>query len=245
VETNWVIQRPEGVTTVLHPVIVLPDKGDAALPNDQLKASSPFQRYGLPDALTNAVPNLAAPFALCAVDAMVLPNGPDSYYHPRSAGGKTVDSGKMILEEFIPRLADLGLDISKVAFWGWFMGGYGALRLGAIYNQQNPGRVAGIVAVNPALGVNSSPDPAGFDGSDDYRQNSVWNQSTLDELNKIPLRVDYGTSNTFSAGDRQLLSRLTAKTDGGSASGGDSDQFLKTLVPDELQFLGKCFGSKR
>ncbi|EFV15116.1 hypothetical protein [Segniliparus rugosus] len=235
VDTRWSIQRPAGVHSVLHPVILLHRQGD--------NHASPFRDLQLSEALSSAVAAGVTPFALCSVDAQAS-NNSDSFYHPRSVQGKTVDSGKMVLEEFLPLLATKGLDISKVAFWGWVMGGYGALRLGALYEQAHPGSVAGIVAVSPALGVRNPPLSGSFDGSDDYQKNAVSNYA--DTLRKIPLRIDSGSSGSYVDGARLLISQLApAQVQGGIQSGSaEDDSFLKALVPDELAFLGKCFNGR-
>ena len=234
VDTKWSIQRPAGVHSVLHPVILLHRQGG--------DHTSPSKDLQLPEALSNAVANGVTPFALCSVDAQAS-NSADSFYHPRSAQGKTVDSGKMILEEFIPLLATKGLDVSKVAFWGWIMGGYGALRLGALYEQAHAGSVAGIVSVSPALGVHNPPLSGSFDGSDDYQKNAVSNY--LDTLRKIPLRIDSGRSGSYVDGARALISQLAPAQVPDTFKPGNSEDeaFLKSLVPDELAFLGKCFSA--
>lgn len=236
VDTKWSIQRPAGVRSVLHPVILLHRQGD--------DHASPSKDLQLPEALTAAVAEGVTPFALCSVDAQG-PNDTDSFYHPRSAQGKTVDSGKMILEEFIPLLATKGVDVSKVAFWGWVMGGYGALRLGALYEQAHPGAVAGIVSVSPALGVRNPPLPGSFDGADDYQKNSVSNY--IDTLRKIPLRIDSGRNGSYVDGARALVNQLAPPaevSDTFKPGNSEDESFLKSLVPDELAFLGKCFSAR-
>ncbi|MGL6234599.1 MAG: esterase [Segniliparus sp.] len=235
-DTKWSIQRPAGVHSVLHPVVLLHRLGG--------DHTSPFRDLQLAEALTTAVSGGVTPFALCSVDAQAS-DGSDSFYHPRSVQGKTVDSGKMILEELLPLLATKGLDISKVAFWGWGMGGYGALRLGALYEQAHAGAVAGIVATSPALGVRNPPSPQGsFDGPGDYQKNAISNY--LDTLRKVPLRIDSGRSGSYVDGARALISELApAQVQGGVKDGAsEDDTFLKSLVPDELAFLGKGFSAR-
>jgi lipoyl(octanoyl) transferase len=60
----------------------------------------------LPAAVAHGVP----PFAIATVD------GGTTYYHPRPSGE---DAGAMVLDEFLPMLADHGLDTRRVPFQGW------------------------------------------------------------------------------------------------------------------------------
>src|SRR5215469_14006275 len=53
--------------------------------------------------------------------------GANDYWHPRRSGS---DAGAMVINELLPMLAGHGIDTSRVAFLGWSMGGYGAVRLG-------------------------------------------------------------------------------------------------------------------
>ena len=100
----------------------------------------------------------------------------------------------MVLDEFLPLLAEQGLDTSRVAFLGWSMGGYGAMLLGA---RLGAGRTAGICAVSPALWTSSgAAAPGAFDGAEDYAANSVWG---LGALNGIPLRIDCGDDDPFAS----------------------------------------------
>ena len=113
VVTNWIVARPPGQTEPLRPVILLHGKDS----NAQTVMSMGAERF-----LADAVAAGVAPFALAAVD------GGNGYWHRRASGD---DSGAMVLDEFLPLLADHGLDTSRVAFLGWSMGGYGAMLLGS------------------------------------------------------------------------------------------------------------------
>jgi len=112
---------------------------------------------GVQDALTQAVKIGWPPFAVVSVD------GGNSYWHKRASGE---DTGAMVLTELLPILSSQGLDTSRVAFLGWSMGGYGALRLGAWLG---PARTAAICAVSPALWTSfMATDPGAFDSVEDY-----------------------------------------------------------------------------
>ena len=52
----------------------------------------------------------------------------------------------MVLDEFLPLLADQGLATARVGLMGWSMGGYAALRLGAVLG---PEGCAVVVADEP------------------------------------------------------------------------------------------------
>ncbi|MBN7459800.1 alpha/beta hydrolase, partial [Mycobacteroides abscessus subsp. abscessus] len=108
VRTEWRIARPPGVTGPIRPIIALHGKGQTA---------AGVMEGGVENMLAQAVAAGAKPFALASVD------GGGGYWHKRASGE---DSGAMVLNEFIPLLAEQGLDTSRVAFLGWSMGGYGA-----------------------------------------------------------------------------------------------------------------------
>ena len=128
--TNYVIARPPGQIGPLRPVIALHGVRGSA---------KQVMSFGVEQVLADLVKAGRPPFAVVAVD------GGDSYWH-RRAGGE--DAGSMVLNELIPMLSTMNLDITRVGFIGWSMGGYGAMLLGA---RLGPARTAGICAVSPAL----------------------------------------------------------------------------------------------
>ena len=79
-------------------------------------------------------------FALASVDG-----GDHTYRHHRADG---TDAGAMVTEEFLPLLAAHGLDTRRIGFFGWSMGGFGALWLSGVLGA---GRVAAAAALSPAL----------------------------------------------------------------------------------------------
>ena len=119
--------RPDGPVTT---VIALHGRGSSA---------SGVMDMGVEAGLAQMVKAGYPPFAVVAVD------GGDSWWHRRVTGE---DSGAMVLTELLPMLATKGLDMSRVGFIGWSMGGYGALLLGGMLG---PARTAAICAVAPAL----------------------------------------------------------------------------------------------
>lgn len=61
------------------------------------------------------------PIAIASID------GDNRYWHARADGD---DPAGMVMDEFLPRLQAMSIDIGRLAFTGYSMGGYGALRFG-------------------------------------------------------------------------------------------------------------------
>jgi S-formylglutathione hydrolase FrmB len=215
VDTKYAIARPPGASQSLRPVIALHGRdGNAAGVMDM----------GVADGLAQAVKVGWPPFAVVSVDG-----GPNSYWHKRASGE---DAGAMVLTELLPLLGTKGLDTSRVAFMGWSMGGYGALRLGAWLG---PGRTAAICAVSPALWTTyMGTDPGAFDGSDDWARNTVFG---LPALSTIPVRVDCGTSDRFAAAARQFVAQLHRPPAGGFWPGGHDVSFWTKMMPADLTWI--------
>ena len=212
--TNWIIARPPGQTGPLRPVIALHGvRGNA----------KQVMTFGIEDGLAELVKAGRPPFAVVSVD------GGDSYWH-RRAGGE--DAGSMVLNELIPILATQGLDISRVGFMGWSMGGYGALLLGA---RLGPQRTAGICAISPALYQSYTASTIGaFDSYDDWTKNTVFG---LPALSSIPLRVDCGLDDRFSPAIHQFIAQLRTPPAGGFTAGGHDETYWRQELPGELGWL--------
>ncbi len=214
IATNWAIARPPGQTALLRPVIALHGKGGSAA---QVMAGGVEQ--GLAEAVDAGLP----PVAVVAVD------GGGSYWHKRASGE---DSGAMVLDELIPMLGVQGLDVSRVGFLGWSMGGYGALLLGA---RLGAPRTAAICAVSPALWTSAgAAAPGAFDDAADYAANSVWG---LPGLASIPIRIDCGDSDPFYSGTRQFIAQLANPPAGGFSPGGHDAAFWSSQLPAELTWM--------
>jgi enterochelin esterase-like enzyme len=214
IETNWAIARPPGHPLTLRPVIALHGRDSNA---------TEVMDLGIADGLARVVKAGLPPFAVVSVD------GGNTYWHRRASGA---DSGAMVLTELLPMLATQGLDISRVAFMGWSMGGYGALLLGA---RLGPARTAGICAVSPALWTSYlQTDDGAFDSSDDWATNTVFG---LRQLESIPIRVDCGTSDRFYEASRQFVAQLQKPAAGGFSPGGHDGAYWHRQLPDELTWL--------
>ncbi|KAA1432281.1 alpha/beta hydrolase [Mycolicibacter arupensis] len=215
VETNWIIARPPGQTAPLRPVIALHCKdGDAAWVMD----------LGVEEELAKLTAAGRPPFAVVAVD------GGNTYWRRHSTGE---DSGAMVLNELIPMLPEKGIDITRVGFIGWSMGGYGALQLGT---RLGPSRTAGICAVSPAIYMTYFGAPAGaFDSIDDWRTNSVFNLAP--RLAPFPLRVDCGTADSFAYATKSFIGQLNPPPAGGFAPGGHDVSYWQAQLPAQLAWL--------
>jgi predicted esterase len=100
---------------------------------------SDYRSFGLPRFLTAAVRRGSPPFVLMGADGGVLWWERD----PESSD----DPGRMVLEE-LPRWAEQrGFDASRLAGWGWSMGGFGVLHIA----ETQPGFVRGVAAFSPAV----------------------------------------------------------------------------------------------
>lgn len=212
--THWAIARPPNQTIPLRPVIALHGKGSDA---------ATVMAGGVEEALAQAVSAGIPPFAVVVVD------GGGGYWH-RRAGGE--DSGAMVLDELLPLLAGQQLDVSRVGFLGWSMGGYGALLLGA---RLGAARTAAICAVSPALWVSpGAAAPGAFDGAADFAANSVFG---LPALGSIPIRIDCGDSDPFYSATKAFIAQLPRAPAGGFSPGGHDASFWSAQLPGELTWL--------
>lgn len=215
-ETGWAILRPKGAAGPLRPVIHLHGLG-----GDHTDVFGFDFAGGLAAA--------GRPFAVVGVDGGKMGEG--TYFHPRATGE---DAGQMVIQELIPLLGQRGLDISKVAFHGISMGGFGALRIGALLG---PARAAAICAASPALWLpGAGTAPGAFDSLEDHQRHSGFELRSA--LSQIPLRIDIGESDPFAAAARSFISGLDPKPEGGFFPGGHDGAFWGAHLPDELVWLG-------
>jgi dienelactone hydrolase len=180
----------------------------------------------LPAAVRAGVP----PFAIATVD------GGDTYYHPRSTGE---DAGAMVLDELLPRLADRRLDTGRLAFPGWSMGGYGALRLAALAGSP---RVHAVAALSPALWTDpGAASSDGFADAAEYQQFSVMGHQT--DLDGIPVRVDCGREDPFYSADRTYVDGFDRPVTSTFQAGAHDPAYWTRMVPAQLAFVGRRLGS--
>ncbi|WP_028462664.1 alpha/beta hydrolase family protein [Nocardia sp. 348MFTsu5.1] len=221
-ETNWMVARPAGVTGELPVVVVL-----HALNTDHRAAF--MGGLEMQSLMQDWATEGNAPFALASVDA------DRSYYHPRTDG---TDGGAMVLDEFLPLLEgnpELGLRTDRIGFFGWSMGGYGALRLGAMLGAP---RVAAIAVSSPALwGDPANFPPRAFDTLADYQANSLFGQQ--DSFTQIPLLIECGSSDQFFTYTRQWMAGLRPPPAFGTSPGGHTNRYWRGVLPEQIAFLGR------
>jgi pimeloyl-ACP methyl ester carboxylesterase len=111
------------------------------------KRPGDFAATGLGRFLTDAVRRGAAPFVLAGA------TGDRLAWRP----GRADDPQRMVHEELPAWCAERGFDTSRLAAWGWSMGGFGALLLAETF----PGFVRSVAAFSPAV----VPGDAVFDGA--------------------------------------------------------------------------------
>ncbi|GAA4818989.1 alpha/beta hydrolase [Nocardioides caeni] len=222
-EVGWAVARPprSGAAAPLPVVLVLHGRG-----NDH---RMPFQRdgLGLDRFLARAVDDGLPPFALASVD------GGEAYWHDRADGDR---AQTMVLDEFLPLLADQGLDTSRIALAGWSMGGFGALHLGAVLG---PERVAAVAALSPALWHDyDDTAPGAYDDADDFDRVSVMDRQA--DLDGIAVRVDCGQGDPFCAAGRDYVDGFDHRPAGGFQLGDHDRGYWRRMAPDVLQFVGEA-----
>jgi hypothetical protein len=167
------------------------------------------------------------PFAIASVDG-----GSATNWHPRADGD---DPQRMVVHEFLPRLAGRGLVTEPLGLWGWSLGGYGALLLAAVLGAQHVGAV---VAASPALWQSfGDTEPNVFDDEADFGRNNVFTRE--EELAGIPLRIDIGDNDPFTPAVEEFRAALSPTPAGGVSAGFHDEAFWMRVAPAEIEFLGQ------
>jgi S-formylglutathione hydrolase FrmB len=172
-----------------------------------------------------------APFVLACAQ------GDDRYWPPRADGD---DPLRMLTDEFLPMLRDLGATTAPMGVFGWSMGGYGALlwaRLAADGALPRGVRLTAAVAESPALFRSYGAATRGsFDSAADFAR---WGDllARPGVGSGVVVRVDCGTSDPFAEVTRAYRARVTA--DGGFANGCHDDAYWRSRAAAQLEFLGR------
>jgi hypothetical protein len=187
-----------------------------------------FGGLHLDNFLADAVNHGAAPFAIAAADG-----GDHEYWHPR----RGTDPAGMIVHEFLPLLAGLGLDVRRIGLLGASMGGYGALYLA---ERLTRARVAVMVAESPAIWHEAGQTVEGaFDDAADFAAHTIFGARRLAGLRGIALRIDCGAADGFAPITRDLRARLHPTPAGGIEPGGHDADFWRSQAPAQLRFVAR------
>lgn len=223
-ETGFSVVTPLGAPTGLPVVVALHGRG-----SDHRSLVGP--RFRIERFLEDHVERGGTPFAVGTVD------GGQSYWHERPSGE---DAGAMVVEEFLPLLAERGLRAGvtdRIGLLGWSMGGYGVLRLGGLLG---PDRVAAVCAVSPAMWSDpADASRSGFANPAEYERFTV--QGRQEDLGGIPVRVDCGTGDQFYRAVEDYVDGFPR--DAGVVStfepGAHDPDYWRRMMPAELDFLAR------
>jgi S-formylglutathione hydrolase FrmB len=182
----------------------------------------------LPAAVGAGVPR----FAVATVD------GGTTYWHPRPSGE---DAGAMVTDELLPLLRRHGLDTGRLAFLGYSMGGFGALRLAPIVGAR---RVRAVGTLSPALWTDpAAASTSGFADAAEYQRYSVMGHQA--DLDGIRVRVDCGTDDPFYAADKAYVAGFHRPVTATFRAGGHDPAYWTRMLPAQLAFLGRALRSGR
>lgn len=211
-DVHWQLALPSDGNDDQHPlVVVLHGKGG--------DASHAFRIVRLDDHVQ------ATGLAVAAVD------GGDYYWHARRSG---VDTGAMVVDDFIPMLRRLTGYTGKIAFLGWSMGGYGSLLLAS---QLGPERVGAVVAESAALWTEPGLSaPGAFDDREDFVAHDVFRRT--DVLSRIPVRMDCGRSDPFVPGNR-AFAKVLPSAELTFDDGGHTGTYWRDHAGAQLEWIAK------
>lgn len=189
---EWIVATPQGPVRGI--VIVLHGKTDtAAKAYDELDLAAKAKATG---------------FALAAID------GDSTYW----TGYDGVDTGAMVLQEYLPLLAEQGLPVDRVGLTGYSMGGLGALLLA---EQLGPQRVFGVAPMSAAVWEDGKP------GAEGQAQQRV--RSDVGKLAGIPVRIASGTDDDLTDANRSLAGLIPHAQTEWVAGGHDFNYWTRAL----------------
>jgi enterochelin esterase-like enzyme len=211
-DVQWRLARPEDGDDDRKPVVVvLHGKGG--------NAAAAFDALHLDDHA------LESRLTIASID------GGNSYWHARRSG---VDTGAMVVDDFLPLVRRETGYGGKVAFLGWSMGGYGSLLLAS---RLGPERVFAVVAESAALWTDPGASAAGaFDDRADFLTHDVFAASRRTVLARLPVRLDCGRSDPFVAANRAFATALpSAKLT--VDAGGHTNDYWRDHAGEQLRWV--------
>ena len=79
--------------------------------------------------------------------------------------------------------------------------------------------------------------PRAFDSQADYDANSLFGQQQ--KFAKIPLLINIGSSDQFYTYTRQWAAGLRPPAAFGTAAGGHTNRYWRSVLPEQVEFLGR------
>ena len=166
-----------------------------------------YDDFGFGRFLTDAVQRGAKPFVLAGATGGVLRWEPSGNDDPRA----------MVHEELPAWCKERGFDTSRMALWGWSMGGYGVLRLAGVH----PGFTRAVAAFSPACS----------------RGDAVF--QNIAKLKGTPVGLWCGLQDSLIDTVKSLESALTEpKAAGSYAAGRHTRRYWNRCTPAAFDFLG-------
>ena len=173
-DVGWIVATPQGPAR--GTILVLHGKTDSAQ-----------KAY---DELDLAAQAKASGFALAAIE------GESTYW----TDSGDIDTGAMVIQEYLPLLAAQGLPVDRIGLTGYSMGGLGALHLA---EELGPQRVFGVAPMSAAVWEGGKP---GAEGQAQQRVRA--------KLASIPVRIASGTEDSLTEVNKTLAQLIPhAQTD--------------------------------
>ncbi|WP_308167272.1 alpha/beta hydrolase-fold protein [Catellatospora tritici] len=164
-----------------------------------------FPRFGFGRFLTDAVRRGIPPFVLAGATGGRLRWEPSGADDPR----------RMVAEELPAWCDQRGFDVSRIALWGWSMGGYGVLRTAEV----SPTAYRAVAAFSPAVA----------------RGDSVFADAA--KLAGLPVSLWCGRQDGFCPAVRELAGRIPGAK-AAYAEGAHTRRYWNTVTPAAFDFLG-------
>ena len=99
-------------------------------------------------------------------------------------------------------------------------------------------RVAAVAVSSPAMWADPRNfPPRAFDGLADYQANSLFGAQP--SFAKIPLLINIGSSDQFYTYTRQWAAGLHPPAAFGTAAGGHTNRYWRSVLPEQIEFLGR------
>lgn len=209
---DWFLARPPG-EAVVPVILLLHGTGQSA---DQILANR---------RVVEQVHEVSPGMAVAGID------GASSYWHARADGS---DAGALVLQDFLPLLADHGVDVRHPAWLGWSMGGFGALLLAARWEEQG-GRSGPVIMSSPALWKSWSDAEAMIPEAFDSARNWHTQMALLDTELSAPVRVDIGREDPFQPAVSEWAATHDVELQ--TASGGHTADFSDRRLSSQLRWL--------